>query len=85
MKYLLFILIPITLSCVSGITLNVPLSNSLKEALNKPIVPDNKSDWQYFLQHLPLANKPILDYRRRVISYQQKHIAIVEYDVGTTD
>lgn len=37
------------------------------------------------MQHLPLADSPVVDYKGRPIAYQQKHVAIVKYDVGTSD
>ncbi|HEY5367754.1 MAG TPA: DUF4846 domain-containing protein [Hanamia sp.] len=45
---------------------------------------DEKS-WIYFLQHLPIVDGPVLDYRRNPVAYQQKHTAIINYDVGTRD
>ena len=43
------------------------------------------TDWQQFLKSLPTADKPIVDYRGRLIKDQQKHVAIVKYDVGNKD
>lgn len=45
---------------------------------------DEKS-WVYFLQHLPIIDAPILDYRGDPVPYQQKHTTIINYDVGTKD
>ena len=46
--------------------------------------PDEKS-WLYFLQHLPIIDGPVLDYTGNPVAYQQKHTAIINYDVGTKD
>ncbi|HWJ28083.1 MAG TPA: DUF4846 domain-containing protein [Flavisolibacter sp.] len=60
--------------------------------LNKRVVNDTimyrSSDslsWSWFLQHLPIVDAPVLDYRGYPVSYQQKHTAIINYDVGTSD
>ena len=41
--------------------------------------------WQQYLKTLPIADKPIVDYRGRLVNDQQKHVAIVEFDVGNKD
>jgi len=41
--------------------------------------------WQYFLQHLPTVDQPILDYRGSQIANRQNHVAVITYDFGKTD
>ncbi len=41
--------------------------------------------WPSFLQHLPTENKPILDFRGNRVENQEKHFAILTYDVGSLD
>ena len=43
------------------------------------------TSWQYFLQHLPIVDQPITDYKGKPVNYQQKHVGIIPYDVGKTD
>ena len=45
----------------------------------------NRQSWAYFLQHLPQSKGNILDYQGRPIVNQEKHFALINYDVGTKD
>ena len=54
------------------------------------IIPDttrkyNENTWQYFLRHLPLLDKPIVDYRGKPVNFQEKHVGILPFDVGNSD
>lgn len=50
----------------------------------KPIQFDEKS-WAYFLQHLPVIDSPVVDYRGREVRDQYKSAGIIPYDVGKAD
>ena len=66
---------------------NVVEKNPLLHLTKKEITVDTfpKKSWQYFLQHLPVINAPVKDYTGRLINNQSKHVAVINYDVGTSD
>lgn len=43
------------------------------------------TSWEYFLQHLPEKEGPVLDYKGNPVAFQQKHTAVINYDVGPRD
>ncbi|WP_172623163.1 DUF4846 domain-containing protein [Flavisolibacter ginsenosidimutans] len=45
----------------------------------------DSSSWEYFLQHLPEKNAPVLDFKGKPVANQEKHFAVINYDVGTQD
>jgi hypothetical protein len=79
----------LTLILFSCDNISVPaFSSANTEFIQLAVDASSKYDvksWQYFLQHLPVIDQPILDYAGKPIRYQQKHVGIIPYDVGSSD
>src|SRR5215203_1239836 len=83
-QYLYLLLILMFLSCGNS-TLPELQTKKQSEYVEDTGNKHNPNSWQYFLQHLTIIDQPILNYKGRAIDYQQKHIGIIPYDVGSTD
>lgn len=44
-----------------------------------------KRSWEYFLQHLPIKQKPIVNYKGESLSDQTKNAGIIDFDIGVQD
>jgi hypothetical protein len=88
MKRSFFLLLfPVLFCCNNAQSLRV-FDDELGPPTQSSIVPKevkDSSSWPYFLQHLPEKNAPVLDYTGRPVANQQKHFAVLTYDVGTQD
>lgn len=62
-----------------------PPSKSNRAFTTKTKVRSDPNSWTYFLQHLPEKEGPILDYKGRPVSDQQKHAALIDFDTGNRD
>jgi hypothetical protein len=76
-------LICMLVSSIAFISLSYKKTNSHLQPVRPLSYP--RDSWPWFLQHLPTENKPILDFRGNLIGNQEKHFAILTYDVGSTD
>jgi hypothetical protein len=43
------------------------------------------NSWQYFLQHLPIVDSPVRDYKGKPVDYQEKQAGVIPFDVGRAD
>jgi len=66
---------------------NIRVASTSGDSVSPKVQPVKLQEgtWQFFLQHLPFKAGRIVDYTGKVISNQQKHFAILEYDVGNSD
>jgi hypothetical protein len=83
MKSLFIFLLAGTLCCCHQIHQPAETEYIKTETQQTIIFP--QGSWQYFLQHLPEKQAPVLDYKGNLVANQQKHFAVINYDVGTQD
>jgi hypothetical protein len=84
MRLISALILPSFLACSHHVKQTSLLNEPVNETgLTEVVYP--KNSWQYFLQHLPTKNAPIIDYTGKPISNQAKHFAVIDYDVGTSD
>ena len=69
--------------------ISTPSKKTFDDFLPAPLIgPSKKFDeqsWQYFLQHLPVKDGLVLDYKGNAVTNQVKQAGIVQYDVGKAD
>ncbi len=84
---ILLLLLPFFFSCKDNSihfnNVNKTAATPASKLTSKPV--SDTASWAYFLQHLPEKQAPVLDYRGMPVPFQQKHFAIISYDVGTRD
>lgn len=63
---------------------NTPLE--MKVGKTDPVqVGFEKDSWEYFLQHLPVVDSVVVDYRGRPVVDQDKQAGVIPFDVGKKD
>ena len=70
--------------CCNNVNTQLTVLANNEEILFQPVIFPGNS-WQHFLQHLPMLDAPVRDYTGNIISNQEKHFAIINYDVGNSD
>jgi hypothetical protein len=81
---LLFLLAIVCIACKEKLTaLGSPPITTIPVLKRKTI--SDKNSWEYFLQHLPEKEGPVVDYKGNPVPDQQKSAAIIDYDIGNRD
>jgi hypothetical protein len=62
---------------------DIDKTNNPDPELTKVSFPQNS--WEHYLQHLPYEKKPVVDYKGNEIANQQKHFAVLNFDIGNQD
>jgi hypothetical protein len=88
MKYFTWLFaLPIAFACKNNLQYFPPTpltkNASLLEIDTKRI--SDTTSWEYFLQHLPEEQGPVVTYKGETVRNQEKHFSIISYDVGTKD
>jgi hypothetical protein len=73
------------LGCVNTPSPSIQLVPDQPAAVNAGFHNPDEKSWSYFLQHLPIVDSPVLDYRGKPVPYQDKHIGVIPYDIGKAD
>ncbi len=75
------------LQCGQPSILSMPNASLEMDAGNSDPVPEifEKDSWEYFLQHLPVVDSVVVDYRGRPVDDQHKQAGVIPFDVGKKD
>ena len=80
-----FPLLFLLLGCGNASSISTKIIADVQSDAIVNLLRDNEKSWNYFLKHLPVVDGPVLDYRGQPISYQDKHMGVIPYDVGKAD
>lgn len=83
---MLMLMLPALVSCQNRSAEPVNPAGKFRSGQMQPVeLSFPEGSWEHYLQHLPVADAPIVDYRGRPIANQAKHAQVITYDVGTSD